>query len=249
MTDIEYICRVLEACILTSKRPLDLKDFKRIFEGKGVTEEEITDALNRLFDKYNKEKSGIVIRNQKGRYFFTNSEDTSEFILRMDRSLRIELSRAAWEVLSILCFRQPITRAEIDEIRGVDSSTALRTLLEHGLVRIAGRKDTPGRPALFKTTDRVLSLLNIESLDELYELQSIIQKESEGTGIEIANERLIEELIGNPDNSQIERVRDEIGDKILAIEDQLKQLSSINKKTKDSILEHIEDREQPDEDH
>ena len=83
------------------------------------------------------------------------------------------LSRAAMETLAIVAYRQPITRAEIEEIRGVDTSTPIRFLLEKGLIRIVGRKQCPGRPLIYRTSDRFLDLFGLKDLKELPEPRDI----------------------------------------------------------------------------
>ena len=112
--------------------------------------------------------SGLCLLRFEDRYQLSTRPKFAEFVIRaLDNRRNTPLSQAAMEVLSIIAYNQPVSRAFIDEIRGVDSSSALGTLISKNLVEEAGRLDLPGRPVSFVTTDNFLRCFNLASLEDL----------------------------------------------------------------------------------
>lgn len=134
-----------------------------------VSPEELTQLTKALIDKRkNEQDSGLQVIHLNHSYKMTTSARTSQIIERyFNKSLTQSLSQSALEILSIIAYRQPITRVEIDDIRGVNSSGAIQTLVWRGLVKASGKKDAPGHPNLYVTTDYFLQYFNFESLSDL----------------------------------------------------------------------------------
>ena len=135
--------------------------------------------INNLADKYDNEKSGLMIISLEDSYQMCTRPDYQEYIKKLAEPKRAHnLSNAALEVLSVIAYRQPVSKTAIEQIRGVSSDTIVNRLVERGLVKEAGRLDAPGKPVLFKTTEEFLRCFNLKSLKELPEYEEIAGGES-----------------------------------------------------------------------
>ncbi len=136
-----------------------------------VNELEIKSLFIELKERYASISSGIDIIEVAGVYKMTTKKDHAAYLKRLIQNPNQRgLSNAALEVLAIIAYRQPITRHEIENIRGASSDNVLRKLLTFSLIEEAGRLDGPGRPILFRTTDDFLDYFGIKTLEELPEL-------------------------------------------------------------------------------
>jgi segregation and condensation protein B len=133
-----------------------------------VSTSEVQAGLEDLAAKYGALDSGLRLQNYRGRYQLTTAPEAAELI---ERFLGLEatsrLSRAALEALSIVAYRQPATRPQVDAIRGVNSDYVLKSLLSKGVIEEIGRAETPGRPILYGTTPEFLQYFGLDSLDDL----------------------------------------------------------------------------------
>lgn len=164
--------RVLEGVLLASQEPLDLKQMQRMFDGLSV------EVLRRALDEVREDWRGRhveLVRVAEGWRFQTCASLQPHLAkLRNDKPPRY--SRAVLETLAVIAYRQPVTRGDIEEIRGVAVASAiLKTLEERGWIESVGHRDVPGRPTLFATTERFLSDLNLRSLEELPPLAELGQ--------------------------------------------------------------------------
>ena len=159
--------RMIEALIFASAEPVSKKALEaRLPEGT-----DISGALDHLAEIY--AKRGVNLIEHAGSYVFRTASDLS-FLLNRDQETRKKLSRAALEVLAIIAYHQPVTRAEIEEVRGVDTSKGtLDILLESGWVKMRGRRRTPGRPVTYGTTLAFLSHFGLEALNDLPGLEEL----------------------------------------------------------------------------
>ena len=161
----------IESLLLASGKPISLKEMARII---GQNMVDIQKEINSLTQEYR--ERGLRIIKQGESYFMVTAGENAETVAKfLNEELRYELSPAALEVLAIVVYKQPITRAEIEDIRGADSSKSLRTLMMRGLICETGRKEAPGRPILYGTTVKMMAYLGIEDekqLPRLEELQS-----------------------------------------------------------------------------
>ena len=159
--------RMIEALIFASAEPVSRKALEaRLPEGT-----EISGALAHLTEIY--AKRGVNLVEHAGHYAFRTASDLS-FLLNRDIETRKKLSRAALEVMAIIAYHQPVTRAEIEEVRGVDTSKGtLDILLESGWVKMRGRRRTPGRPVTYGTTLEFLSHFGLEALSDLPGLEEL----------------------------------------------------------------------------
>ena len=156
----------------------------------GVEENEIFRCADELAEEYKRSGRGIRLLRLDEKLQLCSAPEYAPYIARaLEQRKPAQLSQSALETLAVVAYFQPVTRADIDQVRGVDSSYTVSTLLERGLVEAAGRLDVPGRPSLLKTTDVFLRTMGIRSLDELPRLPDM----SGGDGV-AELQRKIEEL-------------------------------------------------------
>jgi len=156
---------VLEALIFASSEPVTVKEMSIIIE---LNEETVRALLAELTQEYKDQRRGIQILEVAGGYQMVTKPELAVYLEKLRKVPRqVPLSQAALETLAIIAYKQPITRAEIETIRGVRVDSSLSTLLEKGLIEETGRKEGPGRPILYGTTRKFLKYFGLNSLDEL----------------------------------------------------------------------------------
>lgn len=137
----------------------------------GVPEEDVDDCGRALMEEYERDGRGMRVLRLDGKLQLCSAPEFAQVIVKtMERRKPPMLSQPALEALAIVAYFQPVTRAYIDQVRGVDSTYTVSVLLERGLIERSGRLDAPGRPSLYKTTDVFLRTMGIGSLRELPEL-------------------------------------------------------------------------------
>ncbi len=157
---------ILEALLFVAHEPLSLDRLCALVGD--VKNAEVAQALGRLREALERGGRGLQLIEVAGGYRLATKAEYAPWIRRLEKSKTApKLSRSALEALAIIAYKQPIVRAEIEEIRGVETSGVLRTLLERKLVRIVGRKDVPGRPIMYGTTKFFLEHFGLRDLSEL----------------------------------------------------------------------------------
>lgn len=151
---------------------LSLEELTNILEKDA---DEIIKALNELNEKYSKENSGIELKILGNSYKLTTKEKESEYLKKLATETSNNLSEAALETLAIIAYNEPITRMQIDEIRGINSSQMVRNLIAKGLIENKGKSDLPGRPNLYKTTDFFLDYFNLSNISELPTIEEEVE--------------------------------------------------------------------------
>jgi len=163
--------RIVEAALLSSQEPLSLVELKRLFD-----DEIGPDVLRRLLDELREDWSGraVELANTASGWRFQTRPEFQPFVERLNPDKRPRYSRAVMETLAIIAYRQPVTRGDVEDIRGVAvSAQIIQTLESRGWIDVVGHRDTPGRPALFATTRSFLDDLGLLSLQELPPLEEI----------------------------------------------------------------------------
>jgi segregation and condensation protein B len=168
---MENLKAVIEALILTSEAPLTLEKICAVVED--VDKAEIRKVIEELIVEYDERQSGICLTEVAGGFQFRTRPELSSWVKKLKGTKPASLSPAALETLAIVAYRQPIVKAEIESIRGVDVSAPLKGLLEKKLIRIVGRKDVPGKPIIYGTTKRFLEVFNLKDLSELPTLREL----------------------------------------------------------------------------
>ncbi|RME42683.1 MAG: SMC-Scp complex subunit ScpB [Deltaproteobacteria bacterium] len=165
---------VVEALIFASPTAIPMKRIREVLEGV-AGRDEIREALEAIKARYHPERGGIVFVEVAGGYQFRTNPRYAEFLRRLTLQRRtVQLSQAATETLAIVAYRQPVTRKDIDAIRGVDSSGVLANLLAKRLVRVVGRhQEKPGRPYIYGTTKNFLEFFQLKSLAHLPPIEEI----------------------------------------------------------------------------
>jgi len=172
---------IIESLIFISAEPLTLEKIKSVLLPE-FSEEEILLAIEELLRSYNSNERGMQIIQAAGGYLFSTRPEYDAWISRL---LQIErknkLSSAGLETLSIVAYHQPITLSEISAIRGVESTSTLKTLLQKRLIKIVGRKKSPGRPLIYRTSEKFLTYFGLNNLSDLpteEEISKILEEES-----------------------------------------------------------------------
>ena len=164
---------IIEAALLVAGQPVTVDKLLNLFpEDSRPAREEIREALAALQADY--ADRGIELRQIDRSYRFQSREKYAEWLARLQEERPPRYSRALMETLAIIAYRQPVTRGDIEEIRGVSVSTEIiRTLLDREWIRQVGQRDVPGKPALYGTTRAFLEYFNLRSLDELPPLSEL----------------------------------------------------------------------------
>lgn len=171
---MENLTQIIEALIFASGKGISKQDI--VTSLPEATLKQIDSAISTLQDKYSGD-SGIYLITFSGKYQLSTNpkcgEKISEILLPLKEK---ELSKALMEVLSIIAYKQPITRAEIEDIRGLNSEYSVQMLAKLNLIEVVGRKDAVGRPSLYATTDEFLKKFSLESLADLPEYASLVER-------------------------------------------------------------------------
>ena len=171
---MEQLCE-LEGILFASGEPVHEEKLMQVL---GVEQQQLERMITALSDEYDAGQRGMMIVRLDRRYQMVSRPRYAESIRRVLEVRRPPtLSAAALEVLSIIAYRQPVTRAYIEQLRGVDSSNTVLNLLDKGLLEGCGRLDVPGRPMIYRTTPAFLRAFSISSLDELPELPKLKELE------------------------------------------------------------------------
>ncbi len=166
------LSEILEALLLSASRPISIDDIIKVFEDPKPSKDEIRNALNQIDQDCI--TRGIELKKIASGYRLQVKQSLSQYIARLWEEKPQKFSKATLETLSLIAYKQPITRGEIEEIRGVSVGTQLiRGLMERGWVKIVGQRDVPGRPSLYSTTKEFLDYFGLQHLRELPELPSL----------------------------------------------------------------------------
>jgi len=167
---------VLETLLFLSGEPITISTIKETTE---FPDPEIKRLIDELMAEYKERNAGLIIVEIANGYQMVTNPEYAEWVKKF-RSAHISsrLSMPALETLAIIAYKQPVIRAEIEQIRGVNSDSAIRTLLEKRLIKIIGRKEAPGRPFLYGTTREFLQYFGLKDLTELPTLKDLVVEEA-----------------------------------------------------------------------
>lgn len=209
--NLDNLDEVLEALLFISGDGLKISDITELLE---LQKTEIDAAIKRLKQKYGG-KSGIHLITYNGKVQFGSNPEYADVVASVLNPIKEkELSNATLETIAIIAYKQPVTRLEVEKIRGVNSDYALQVLLKAGLIAVVGRKDVVGKPLLFGTTDEFLKRFRIESIEQLPDYEQLLENiklidaESGEDSKSLYNEFEIpdEELPAFLDGEQIDKV-------------------------------------------
>lgn len=167
--------KIIEAMLFASEKPLTVEQIYTLLEHDlAVSRAMIRQIIDELILEYQQRETGIQLVEHGGAYRFQTKAEFSEWVQRLWEEKPQKYSRALLETLALIAYRQPITRGDIEEIRGVAvSSNIIKTLQERNWVRVVGHREVPGRPAIYATTRQFLAYFNLKSLEDLPTLAEI----------------------------------------------------------------------------
>jgi segregation and condensation protein B len=214
---------VVETLLFLAERPLAEEEIQK---ATGIEKARVAKALDKLSGHYREGVCGVVLHEVAGGWQLRTSPDNSSFARRFLQVKPQRLTRAALETLAIVAYRQPVTRPEIEEIRGVDCGAVVKALLERRLVKILGKKEEPGRPMLYGTTREFLEFFALKDLASLPTLREFHELSEE--------HRDIVEKAPEPEGPGIAGIVDELSDPRLRADLEAKRAES------DAALEELE---------
>jgi segregation and condensation protein B len=162
---------VVESLLFVADAPLTLDRLCSILEE--YERQDIRAAIEELLAECRQAERGIYLAEVAGGWQFRSRPENADYLRRLSRSRAFRFSHSSLETLAIVAYRQPITRAEVEYLRGVDSGGVLKTLLEKKLIRILGKKDIPGRPLIYGTSREFLETFNLKDLASLPTLKEV----------------------------------------------------------------------------
>jgi segregation and condensation protein B len=210
------IKRIVEAALLASAQPLSVPQLMALFvEAETPSHEELARALEELGNDC--AERGVELREVASGFRYQVRQDVHAWVARLWTERQTKYSRALLETLSLIAYRQPITRGEIEQIRGVAvSANIVKTLEEREWVRVVGYRDVPGKPELFGTTRHFLDYFNLKSLDELPPLAEIRDIEEFDVQMTLAPVAVQKDAAAEPENEAIEPLDDAAGQQAAA---------------------------------
>lgn len=165
---------VIASILFVSGDGVDVADIK---EKLALKDKEFDKAVEKLKEKYNQDDSGINVITYKGKIQLCSNKKYADFITEVLNPIKERLlTRKALEVIAIIAYKQPITKLEIEQIRGVNSDYSIQMLLQHNLIEVVGRKDAVGKPLLYGTTEEFLKRFGLEDIDSLPDYEEILDR-------------------------------------------------------------------------
>ncbi len=172
MDDRSSLENIIECLIFVSKHPLTIQEISEFL--KDVEKKEITAALDGLQKRWEEMGRSFILGVVAGGYQFRTRPEYSQYIVEFNKEIKkFRLSKASLEVLAIMAYEQPVTKIEVEKIRGVDCSSSVSVLLDRRFIEISGRKDVPGKPFLYRTTDLFLETFGLKNLKDLPTVKEI----------------------------------------------------------------------------
>lgn len=215
---------IIESVLFATDRPVSLPTLKQIFKGTNVTTNRIKRTLENLRVEYAGGRRGVTIEEVGSGYQLRTKIDNMEFLRRSFKAKSFKLSGPALEVLAIVAYKQPVVKAEVDEIRGVESGHLLRALMEKNLVLFAGKSDLPGKPMQYATSRKFLEIFGLRNLKELPTLSQIDELLPEGIGEDEQKPQLAELTDGL--SEKVGQSYSEGEEELLKITDQLEKIDT-----------------------
>jgi segregation and condensation protein B len=180
--ETDQLISIIESLLFSTDKPVSVATIKQVFKGSNVRSKDIMRALDSLASDYASSVRGVSLEEINGGYQMRTKPDNMEFLRRLAKVRPFRLSGPALEAMAIIAYKQPITKHEIDEIRGVESGHLLRALMERGLVSFNGKSELPGKPMTYGSTRKFLETFGLRNIRELPTLSEIDELLPEGIG-------------------------------------------------------------------
>ncbi len=227
--ELEFIERdrvlsVLESFLFSTDRPISLSQIKNLFSTYDLSTDQIKSAINELEISYAEPNRGVCLEEVKGGYQLRTKQDNAFYLKKSVKRKIFRLSGPSMEALSIIAYRQPIIKSEIDEVRGVESGHLIRALMDKGLACFMGKSELPGKPMQYGTTKKFLEIFGLKSLNELPPLSEIEQLIPVGIGDEEEKEHLSD--ITDNMSEEVENEYSQAEEDLNKIESELSEIST-----------------------
>jgi len=157
--------QIVEGLLFSAPHPLSVDKLRRLVPD--TEKEGVKETVRELMAEYASRDGGILLAQVAGGYQFRTAAHIARWTAKLHQAPSLKLSRAALETIAVIAYRQPVIRSEVEYLRGVDSGGIIRTLLDMRLIRVAGRKEIPGRPLIYTPTRHFLELFGLNSVDDL----------------------------------------------------------------------------------
>lgn len=240
----ERLESIIESVLFASDRPVSLASLKLLFKGTNIRGDKIRRALDQLAVEYAGGRRGVTLEEVPGGYQLRTKIDNMEFLKRTLKARQFKLSGPALEVLSIVAYKQPTVKAEIDEIRGVESGHLLRALMEKNLVCFEGKSELPGRPMQYGTTKKFLEIFGLRSLKELPTLSQIDELLPEGIDEQQAEEKPTLASITDSMSESFAGSYSQGEDELMKIQEQLEDITTTTNFFEEEKRRQAEKRDQ-----
>lgn len=239
--DDDKVISIIESMLFATDKAVSLNSIKQVFKATNIKTDKIRRGIEQLQIQYADPNRGVSLEEVGSGFQLRTKIDNSQYLRRMNKARPFKLSGPALEVLSIVAYKQPLIKSEVDQIRGVESGHLMRALMDRRLIRFAGKSELPGKPMLYETTKNFLEIFGLRSLRELPSLSEIDELIPEGIGEEEEKETLsdVTEQMGSEQGDSYSESEQELGSIT-------EQLSSINPSTEFFEEEKIRERQRRD---
>ena len=197
MADANQLKKIIEALLFVSQKPLTVEDIRQALGG--LEDSEIDKAIEDLREDYLKTERSFSIAEVAGGYQIVTNPEFAPWIGKLFRRDDVRLSIPSLETLAIIAYKQPITRGDLEQIRGVSVEGVLKTLIDKNLIRIRGRKDAPGRPITYGTTEEFLKNFGLKNLESLPKIRDFTEHDLDFTSEDKRMKAIMQEKDGEED--------------------------------------------------
>lgn len=222
--DEDKILSIVESVLFSTDRPVGLGLIKQAFRGSTVNTAKIKESLKTLEEEYATTRRGFTLEEVGGGWQLRTKSENMDYLRRSVKAKSFKLSGPALEVMSIVAYKQPITKAQVDEIRGVESGHLMRALMEKHLVTFGERSELPGKPMFYETTRKFLEIFGLRNIQELPSLEEIDQLIPDGMGDEVEKETLSD--ITSSMSNAVDASYSQGEDELLKISSELDQITT-----------------------
>ena len=235
----EKVFSIMESLLFMSPEPRPFSDFMTLFK-TDFSSQQIEEFLNEFQKEYNqKPERGLVVEKVSKGWQMRTKKENKEHLLKIKPPGIFRLSRPSLEVLAIIAFEQPCPKMKVDEIRGVDSGHLLRNLIEKELIYLSGKSELPGKPSLYKTSQKFLQIFGLDSLKDLpsqEEIQELLSDVKTEESLESVSQGLVSDEKSNHNYEEDEKENKRIKDVIKSLPSSVQFLQE--EKTKEKSEEN-----------
>lgn len=224
----EQIRSVVESVLFTTDKPISIALIKQVFKGTQVKSKDIREALEAMIKEYDESpQRGFTLQEISGGFQLRTKVENNKYLKETVKARPFKLSGPALEVMSIVAYKQPCTKSQIDEIRGVESGHLLRALMEKHLVSFGERSELPGKPMFYETTRKFLEIFGLRNIAELPSLHEIDQLIPEGIGGDEPKKEKLSDLTGQLSTEVADGSSYSVGEEeLLKITDELSTITT-----------------------